>query len=61
MPLTQEVLGDVLGLSTVHINRTLQQLRREGLRKTANGRWQIPNIEALRAVAAETREPGSVS
>jgi len=61
MPLTQEVLGDVLGLSTVHINRTLQQLRREGLLKTANGRWQIPNIEALRAVAAETREPGSVS
>lgn len=31
MPLTQEVLADFLGLSVVHINRTLQQLRRERL------------------------------
>jgi DNA-binding transcriptional regulator LsrR (DeoR family) len=29
--LTQEQLSDVLGLSAVHINRTLQTLRREGL------------------------------
>src|SRR5215472_3710677 len=28
MPLTQEMLADGLGLSVVHINRTLQQLRR---------------------------------
>ena len=31
MPLTQEVLADGLGLSVVHVNRTLQQLRRERL------------------------------
>jgi CRP-like cAMP-binding protein len=31
MPLTQEVLADALGLSIVHVNRTLQQLRREHL------------------------------
>ncbi len=31
MPLTQEVLADFLGLSIVHVNRTLQQLRRERL------------------------------
>jgi hypothetical protein len=31
LPLTQEVLADVLGLSIVHVNRTLQQLRRERL------------------------------
>ena len=31
MPFTQEVLSDALGLSTVHTNRTLQQLRREHL------------------------------
>jgi CRP-like cAMP-binding protein len=31
MPLTQEVLADFLGLSIVHINRTLQQLRRDRL------------------------------
>jgi CRP-like cAMP-binding protein len=31
MPLTQEVLADFLGLSIVHVNRTLQQLRRDRL------------------------------
>jgi CRP-like cAMP-binding protein len=31
VPLTQEVFADALGLSVVHINRTLQQLRREGM------------------------------
>ncbi|MFZ5672604.1 MAG: Crp/Fnr family transcriptional regulator [Pseudomonadota bacterium] len=31
MPLTQEMLADTLGLSIVHVNRTLQALRREQL------------------------------
>jgi len=31
LPLTQTALGDMLGLSTVHINRTLQDLRAHGL------------------------------
>lgn len=31
MPLTQELLADVLGLTTVHVNRTMQQLRRESM------------------------------
>jgi CRP-like cAMP-binding protein len=30
-PVTQEELGDAVGLSAVHVNRTLQHLRREGL------------------------------
>ena len=34
MPFTQEVPSDALGLSTVHTNRTLQQLRREHLIET---------------------------
>lgn len=29
LPLTQEMLADVLGLTSVHINRTLQQLRQQ--------------------------------
>jgi CRP-like cAMP-binding protein len=29
--MTQEILADALGLSIVHVNRTLQQLRRDGL------------------------------
>jgi CRP-like cAMP-binding protein len=31
LPLTQTDIGDAMGLSTVHVNRTLQQLRAEGL------------------------------
>ena len=37
MPLTQEVLAEALGLSIVHVNRTLQQLRRAGLVEVRGG------------------------
>ena len=30
-PITQSELGDALGLSAVHVNRTLQQLRHDGV------------------------------
>lgn len=43
MPLTQEALGDALGLSTVHVNRVLQQMRRERIIRTALGRVEILN------------------
>jgi CRP-like cAMP-binding protein len=38
MPLTQEQIADILGLSNVHVNRTLQQLRRDGLLELGGGR-----------------------
>ena len=31
LPITQTELGDALGLSAVHVNRTLQQLRQDGV------------------------------
>ena len=31
LPVSQETLGDMLGLSVVHVNRTLRRLRKEGL------------------------------
>lgn len=31
MPLTQEMLADTLGLTSVHVNRTLQSMRQQGL------------------------------
>ena len=37
IPLTQEIFADALGLSVVHINRTLQQLRREGMLTVGRG------------------------
>jgi CRP-like cAMP-binding protein len=37
MPLTQEVMADILGLSIIHVNRTLQRLRRDGLFEVLSG------------------------
>jgi CRP-like cAMP-binding protein len=41
MPLTQETLADALGLSVVHMNRTLQQLRRERLIRLQSGEVEL--------------------
>ncbi|HKS57758.1 MAG TPA: Crp/Fnr family transcriptional regulator [Steroidobacteraceae bacterium] len=51
LPLTQMELADSLALSTVHVNRTLQELRRQGLVSLAGGMLEIHDIEALRTIA----------
>lgn len=47
MPLTQEAVGDALGLSTVHVNRVLQQLRRERIVASGGGRIEILNTALM--------------
>ena len=47
LPLTQETLSDVLGLTPVHVNRTLQQLRSEGDVSFERGRLTIHDWDAL--------------
>src|SRR5215210_4083437 len=49
--LTQEDLGDACGLSTVHINRTLQELRGEGLIEFHSSRLTILDWARLQEVA----------
>ncbi|TPI13114.1 Crp/Fnr family transcriptional regulator [Mesorhizobium sp. B4-1-3] len=39
LPITQTALADALGLSTVHVNRVLQELRRDGLIITDGSRF----------------------
>lgn len=51
MPLTQNVLADVLGFSVVHVNRTMQQLRRDGLLDIKGGRVNLMHPERLQALA----------
>ncbi len=51
MPLTQEILADVLGLSIVHVNRTLRRLRRDGLIRLDTRRIVIRDEQGLRDVA----------
>ncbi len=51
LPLTQEVLADALGLSIVHVNRTLQQLRREGLLEMRAGFVELLKPDVLIATS----------
>lgn len=51
MPLTQSDLAETTGLSAVHVNRTLQELRSQGLIVLRDRDLTILNFEELRAVA----------
>lgn len=50
-PLTQIELGECLGLTAVHVNRTLQELRRMGVLEVQNRRVTILDVAALKSVA----------
>ncbi|MBS0502633.1 MAG: Crp/Fnr family transcriptional regulator [Proteobacteria bacterium] len=50
-PLTQEELGDVCGITPIHVNRVLQELRREGLIVTEGRRLYFPDWSKLVAAA----------
>jgi CRP-like cAMP-binding protein len=47
LPLTQEELGDTMGLSTVHVNRTLQELRAQGLITSKGKRLIVNDVDRL--------------
>lgn len=46
-PITQVDLSDALGLTAVHVNRSLRWLRTQGLIETLRGRMVIPDWDAL--------------
>lgn len=50
LPVTQAELGETMGLSSVHVNRTLQELRAKGLIVLRGKRITIPDIDRLKAV-----------
>lgn len=47
LPLTQETLADALGLTSVHVNRMLQLMRRDGDVQWRSGRLTVPNPAVL--------------
>jgi CRP-like cAMP-binding protein len=51
LPLTQTDLGDALGLSLVHINRTVRELRESGLVGWRGAQVTIKNWDKLAALA----------
>ncbi len=46
-PLRQDLVGDALGLSSVHVSRTLSQLREDGLMCVSAGRVEILDMDGL--------------
>lgn len=54
MPLTQELLSDILGMSIVHVNRIVKQLRSERLIELRNGVINILEPERLLMIAEFT-------
>jgi CRP-like cAMP-binding protein len=46
-PVTQTHLGEATGLSTVHVNRSLQSLRKDGLLRFEHGKVVIPDWQAM--------------
>ncbi len=50
-PLTQEMLADATGLSIVHVNRTLQQMRRDDLLEFRSGEVELLKPALLESIA----------
>jgi CRP-like cAMP-binding protein len=51
LPVTQSELADTVALSTVHVNRTLKELRRVGLVSMSSKSLLIHDLPGLRALA----------
>ena len=51
LPLSQENLGDALGLSTIHVNRILRQLRERKIVTLAKRKMIVHNIYGLSQIA----------
>ena len=51
LPLTQVELAETLGLSSVHVNRTLQELRRQKLITLEGGLLSIQDLDLLKEIA----------
>jgi len=56
VPLTQSDLGDATGLSTVHVNRVLQELRSNRLLEFTGGQLSIPDRRLLVEIAGFDRK-----
>lgn len=51
LPMTQEEIGDALGLTAIHVNRSIRALERDGLITRQNRKIGFPDITALHKAA----------
>ncbi len=54
LKLTQEEIGDAIGLTSVHVNRMIRQMEAEGLISRANGLIKLLDEELLREIGHYT-------
>jgi len=47
LPLTQELIADVCGLTQIHVNRTLKSLRNDRILELKGGRLHVPDVNLL--------------
>ena len=50
-PLTQNLIADALGLTSIHVNRVLRQLREQELLTVERGTVRIHNLPGLRKLS----------
>jgi len=61
LPMTQEQVADHLGLTLVHVNRTLRRLREEGIAVFDRGVVIIRDIDRLREFASGLPQPAELA
>ncbi|GAA0743202.1 MULTISPECIES: Crp/Fnr family transcriptional regulator [Sphingomonas] len=61
MPLTQEMLADALGLTSVHVNRTLQAMRRDGILEWRGGTVRLRQSAATNGARARPMPEAAIS
>ncbi len=57
LPLTQELIADICGLTQIHVNRTLKSLRNDNLLELKGGKLYVPDVDLL---ACEAKHSHSV-
>jgi CRP-like cAMP-binding protein len=55
VPLTQQMIGDALGITAVHINRILRDLRERRLASLHRGTLHMLDLEGLRRLSEESQ------
>jgi CRP/FNR family transcriptional regulator len=56
-PMNQQQISDHLGMTVVHVNRTLRKLRERGIATIRNGTATLHDLPALRALAEPFLDP----
>ncbi|MDZ7712455.1 MAG: Crp/Fnr family transcriptional regulator [Rhodovibrio sp.] len=56
VPVTQTIIADTLGLSVVHVNRTLRQLCKQGIMDSNRDQVVIHDIDRLQDIAGFTED-----